>query len=385
MEALVHLAHRCSPKSIQEWFHYRKWPVPDSLPWDDFMALPAKLVELAATLSAKSRRLMKEDLERIDRMGQPDGINVLYRIYRDTQTLDALPDPYDRCLWVFQDDEKLFSYAEMLLGFLNRQGKVRSWGRYEAIPNINKTRIENSLQEFREALVNSIPGERHCVVTCCAHPGTDTVQINIFRQQPSLTEPSFDDKGTLQRLTRKPVSEFVIVYDSERGEFELTGHTAELRKKLSKLVGHHLLGTHTVKDISRQAYDLAPLIKDHNFTLSDGIQSVMMTAASCVLPESKLKIDLSNDGPGLPLHQRSQHAFSQQSPFQKTCILRSATLQIVIQSSNTPSTMQDVTLVLSRTGCRFVKCPNNQTKELIKNVYLPLWGLTIGDQNEHTP
>ncbi|WP_281648765.1 hypothetical protein [Parendozoicomonas sp. Alg238-R29] len=377
MEVWIDIINRASRTSVQNLFCHHGCPAPGTLKWDDFLTIPEELLAFVSSLPDRTQALMQEDLLRVQRMGNTEGQNALYLVYGKHDELDALPHEYDRGLWVYIHARDAFENAEMLLGFHQKQGKVRSWARFEATAGFSAAQIRSRADEFKDALCKRMPGELHCEVSICVHPGTSITQINIFRQQGPCTELEFDDTGTLGKTTRKPVTEFVILYDSRSGCLELIGRTSEERKKLATLVGKYLLDTLEVRDISRQQYDLNRLLKPRSFTSVNGIEIDDILSLNYELPQHRIKGSLSFDGQ-IPYHQKIQDVFGDKSPFKAICVVRKAQLKLKRQKLNSQG-WQEIKMNLSGNSCSFqpTSLPSS-IKEDIKNNCLKDWGLVAG-------
>ena len=199
MVALSNLADFASETYIEQWFQWRGITIPDTFNWKDFLNIPKELLELIGKADSNTQAIMREDIGRIERMQQSDGKNALYKLFNETErrSLDGLKHDYERSLWVFLNNNKVFQHAELLLSFDGLRGKQRSWAPFDVIPGCTESQISNRLSHFKSAVQKDMPGEKHAEVSYCVHPDTGVIQVNVFRQKEAQAERQFDKNGKL--------------------------------------------------------------------------------------------------------------------------------------------------------------------------------------------
>ena len=376
MEALIDLAHRAASESIKEWFGFRNWEPPDHIDRGNFLTLPNELSTFADQLPRHDRDLMKEDIRRIHRLANDNGLHVIYQVYSDIHELKALTDDFDRCLRVFRRSQSAFTSAETLLDFQSLRRKSRGWSHFETDPGIAHSSIESCIPHFEQAVINTIKGGKYCKVTSYSHPGSDLIQINVFHQQDPQTAMTFDKRGKLVRTLWQPTGQFVILYDWGVGEVEISGASKPERTQIAKLVGLTLLDNAPMVDITQCHNNLSCFSSELTLPKVNGVESREIIGTSIAIPSIGLVEDRKFTGAGQSFHACMQKEYESKNPFLKSHIVRSGTLRCICQNPGNVTKYDEVIIHLTRTSCTFRKCPDNATRERFKTIYLPHWGIS---------
>ena len=376
MEALIDLASRAKSESIKGWFAFRGWTPPDDTNWDNFMSLPDELSVFADQLPEFDQNLMNEDIRRINRLANANGLHALYQVYQDVSALKSLADDFDRCLRVFRQDQNAFTSAETLLDFQTVQGKSRGWSLFETDPGIARSAIGARRSAFEEAVIRTTKGGPFCKVTFYPHPNSDVIQLNVFHQKDSQTTMTFDKDGRLIRTLWQPTGQFVILYDWGVGEIEITGGNKRERTAIAKLVGVILLDNAPVKDISRRLNNLSCFSSELALLKINGVEIAEIIGVCIALPAKGMIEDRTYSGTAKSFHQWMTEEYEDKNPFLNTHIPRSGTPLCICRDPVNTTLFNEIIIHLTRTGCTFRKCPDNATKERFEAIYLPRWGIS---------
>ncbi|MTI12326.1 hypothetical protein [Sansalvadorimonas verongulae] len=382
MEALIDLASRAEAQSIKEWFAFREWTPPDDTDWDNFMSLPNELSAFVDQLSEFDQSLIHEDIRRINRLANANGLHALYQVYSDVSELASLTDDFDRCLWVFRQSQNAFTSAETLLDFQNVQGKSRGWSLFETDPGIAHSAIEARRSTFEDAIIRTTEGGQYCKVSSYSHPNSDIIQLNVFHQKDPQTAMTFDKKGRLIRTLWQPTGQFVILYDWGVGEIEIAGGNKKERTQIAKLVGLILLDNAPVKDISRRLNNLSCFSMELALPKINGVETVDIIGTCIAISEKGLMEDRKFSGVGRTFHQMMDDKYEDKNPFLSPHVIRSGTLRCICRAPGNSSHFNEVIIHLTRTSCTFRKYPDNATKERFETIYLPHWGISQAKETQ---
>lgn len=384
MEALRVFLNQTPSKGIQEYFDQRKVVYPPDTPWDDFLVLNLHLQKMMTTLPEARQVELNEECQRINRIASANGQQALEAVVQDWSKFSSLEDQFHRSQWFFVHEPQTFLHAESLLCFHEYRGRSRRWSRFGSKAKTSEPQIQKRKQTFRDSVQNSLRGGDHTRVEVFSHhQHPERIQLNILREQLAISEQSFSDAGELVMSQRKPVFEFIILFDIKTSQFEITAGKAAERRLLAEIFARDVLDVKDIQDITQCEYNLSSLMGERDFQLGDDITDVKVIELGILSPSfgmvESFRLDTNAQQWG-NLYRQLNRRYGNYSPLVQQAEIKHAHLRVCFRPTRYHPKGKKFTFKISMKNCDLPVGAEYPEETLIRAHYLKLWGL-----EEETP
>ncbi|MBN2585021.1 MAG: hypothetical protein JXL80_18310 [Planctomycetes bacterium] len=194
-------------------------------------------------------------------------------------SFEAMANHYERALWTFLNDHRVFAVATDLAYMDSMTPGRRRFVGLHLDPAVDTSDLANLEEELCKFYARQGRGH-HCHVDNYLRHDPERHCYFAYPEDYATTDESFDDAGHFERKSRKPAFEIIFIYRPEDGLLEVNarGKKEEITA-LQELFCRTILGLKGLPDDRRPAFDLSGLKRrDFDFVTDphDDIQSVVV-------------------------------------------------------------------------------------------------------------
>jgi hypothetical protein len=224
------------------------------------------IAEALDALGEKQRTEVEAEFAKVCEMAYPLGVQVLieeasspYHNLDWTETFEQMQNPYEKALFAFVHDRKVFDIA-LDLAYMDRVGgwKQRYVGERltPAVESQDKDGLANAVCAF---YVKQGRG-RHCKVDNYRRENPERHCYFAYPEDYATTEMGYNDKGEFYHWPTRPAFEVIFVYQPENGFLYVRAKgKGEEIEKLQEIFCQNILDLDQLPDKKTKHFDLEPL------------------------------------------------------------------------------------------------------------------------------
>jgi hypothetical protein len=299
------------------------------------------IVQTLDALEEKQRTDVEAEFRRVNEMACEMGVQVLleeagspFHNLDWSQAFAGMKNHYERALWAFLNDPRVFEVASDL-AYMDRAGGWKQRYVGEALTPAVEQQDLDSLAKAVCAFYTKQGRGRHCKVDNYRRENPERHCYFAYPEDHPMTEMGYDDQGQFHHWRTRPAFEVIFVYQPANGFLSLSakGRGEEI-EKLQELFCQTILDLDRLPDKNARHFDLASLkSKEVRFPTdpADGVDAVYVRMLRLDVPGTgnrRITFEASSSNDAKAIYKLIDRALAKQSLSLNDVIVAKAKLQL---------------------------------------------------------
>jgi hypothetical protein len=345
------------------------------------------IVQALNALEEKQRRDVEAELRYVNEMAYETGVQVLleeacspFHNLDWSQIFAGMENHYERALWAFVNDPKVFEIAYDF-AYMDRTGgwkhRYVGEGLTAAVAPQDKDNLANAICAFYGKQGRG----RHCKVDNYRRENPERHCYFAYPEDHPTTEIGYDDEGRFRHWRTRRAFEVIFVYQPQNGFLNISakGRGEEI-EKLQEIFGQKILGLDQLPDKKVRPYDLEGLKnKEIRFPRdpADGVDTVCVRMLRLDVPGSgnrRITFEASSPSDGKAIYKLIDRALAKQNLSLDDVIVAKTKLQFKFASRDGKKGKSLTFEISTPDRCTLKDDPLDQ----IAKKYVEQWGFIRG-------
>ena len=345
------------------------------------------IVEALDQLGDEQRTDVEAEFRLVNEMACEMGVQVLieeagspFHRLDWSRAFGQMDNHYERALWAFLNDPKVFEIASDL-AYIDRVGgwkqRYVGEGLTPAVEQQDKDNLANAVRAFYGRQGRG----RHCKVDNYRREKPERHCYFAYPEDHATTEMGYDDKGEFHHWPTKPAFEVIFVYQPQNGFLYVRAKgKGEEIEKLQEIFCQAILALDRLPDKKAKHFDLEPLKnKEIRFPTNpaDGVESVCVKMLRLDVPGTgnrRITFEANSRNDGKAIYKLIDRALAKQSLSLDDVIVAKAKLQFKFSGKDGKRGKSLTFEISTPDRCTLKDDPPDQ----IAKEYIEKWGFVVG-------
>jgi hypothetical protein len=345
------------------------------------------IAEALNGLEDEQRKEVEAEFAQVYEMACSLGVQVLIEeagsVYHNldwAESFARMQNPYEKALFAFMNDRKVFEIA-LDLAYMDRVG---GWKQRYVGEGLTPGAEEQDKENLEKAICAFYANEgrgRHCKVDNYRRENPERHCYFAYPEDYPTTEMGYNDKGEFYHWPTTPAFEAIFVYQPQSGFLYVRAKgNGEDIEKLQEIFCQNILGLDRLPDKKTKHFDLE-LLKNKEIRFptdpADGVENVCVRMLRLDVPGTgnrRITFEASLPGDGKAIYRLIDRALAKQSLSLDDVIVAKAKLQFKFAGRNGKKGKPLTFEISTPDGCTLKDDPMDQ----IAKKYIERWGFISG-------